>query len=129
MSFSDLSQADRDALACTYASLILYDGNSPITASKLQTLINSAGLKVPDYYPKLWERGLAIRPIDDIISSAGSVAAAPAAGGSAPAVASGGAAAGGGDKKEKEKEKEKEEEEEDDGGGGGMGGLFGDEED
>jgi len=126
MSFADLSQADRDALACTYASLILYDGNSPITASKLQTLINSAGIKVPDYYPKLWERGLAIRPIDDIISSAGSVAAAPAGGGDGGAKAP----AGGGDaKKEKEKEKEKDEEEEEDGGGGGMGGLFGDEED
>eukprot|EP01088_Endostelium_zonatum_P005782 TRINITY_DN176_c0_g4_i1.p1 TRINITY_DN176_c0_g4~~TRINITY_DN176_c0_g4_i1.p1 ORF type:complete len:127 (-),score=60.75 TRINITY_DN176_c0_g4_i1:52-432(-) len=125
MSFADLSQGDRNALACTYASLILHDGGAAINAANITTLVKSAGLNVPEYYPKLWEKGLAIRSVDQIINSAGSVVVS---GGAAPAAAAPAAAAKEEPKKE-EKKKVEEEEEEDAGAGAGMGGLFGDDED
>jgi len=128
MSFADLSQADKNALACTYASLILHDGNAALSAANIQTLIKTAGLNVPDYYPKLWEKGLKIRSVDDIISSAGSVAA-PSSGGSAAAAPTSGAAASTAAPVAKKQEKKVEVEEEEEDGGGGMGGLFGEEED
>lgn len=67
-----VSEAEKHALAVTYAALILHDGNTDITADNLKTVVKAAGIEVPEYFPKLWAKGLAIRPVDDIISSAGS---------------------------------------------------------
>eukprot|EP01090_Pellita_catalonica_P003238 TRINITY_DN1289_c0_g2_i1.p1 TRINITY_DN1289_c0_g2~~TRINITY_DN1289_c0_g2_i1.p1 ORF type:complete len:132 (-),score=56.81 TRINITY_DN1289_c0_g2_i1:257-652(-) len=124
----DLTKAEKDALACSYASLILYDDNLDVSADNIKKVTAAAGLSVPDYYFALWEKGLAIRSVDDIISNAGSVSAAPAGGAAAPA---GGAAAPAAE----EKKEEAEDAEEGMGGlfggsdsdeeGGGMGGLFG----
>eukprot|EP01089_Gocevia_fonbrunei_P014150 TRINITY_DN380_c0_g2_i1.p1 TRINITY_DN380_c0_g2~~TRINITY_DN380_c0_g2_i1.p1 ORF type:complete len:121 (-),score=63.37 TRINITY_DN380_c0_g2_i1:41-403(-) len=119
MSFvSSLGKGEKEALAVTYAALILYDGGVDVTEERLQAVLKASGVDVPAYYSKLWAKGLKVRGVEDIISSAGSVAApAPAAGAAAPAAAA---------PATEEKKKEKTESDE---GGGGMGGLFGDDED
>eukprot|EP00268_Persea_americana_P051272 TRINITY_DN5649_c1_g3_i1.p1 TRINITY_DN5649_c1_g3~~TRINITY_DN5649_c1_g3_i1.p1 ORF type:complete len:101 (-),score=30.41 TRINITY_DN5649_c1_g3_i1:14-316(-) len=78
-----------DELACTYASLILYDDGISITAEKIATLVSSAGVKVQGYWPGLFAKLLERRDVDDLITNVGS------GGGCAPvAVASMGAGGG-----------------------------------
>jgi len=117
MSFvSHLGKGEKEALAVTYAALILYDGGVDVTEAHLNSVLKAAGVDVPPYYSKLWAKGLQVRSVESIISSAGSVSVAPAA---APAAAAPAAAPAKVDDKKKKKDSS-------DDGGGGMGGLFGD---
>jgi len=124
MSFvSNLGKGEKEALAVTYAALILYDGNVDVTEDRLQSVLKAAGVDVPAYYSKLWAKGLKARSVESIISSAGSVSVAPAAGAPAAAVPAGASAPAADKDSDKKKKKDSSDE-----GGGGMGGLFGDEE-
>lgn len=95
-------------LACTYASLILYDDDIEITADKIQTLVDAAGVKIEPYWPGLFARLAESTNIGDLISSIGSVGG----GAPAPAPAAGGGGGGGGEGGQEEEKKEEEEEEE-----------------
>ena len=80
---SQLSQQEISELACTYASLILYDDGQDITAEKLNALISASNLKVESYWPKLFAKAIAGQNIADLFNFGGS-----AASGSGPAPAS-----------------------------------------
>jgi len=101
-----------EELACTYAALALHDDGIPVTADKITTLLNAAGVTFQPYWPSIFARALNGKNLDDLITNSGGGAAAPAAApaaGAAPAAASAPAAA----KKEEKKEEPKEEEDED----------------
>ncbi|OWM75514.1 60S acidic ribosomal protein P1 [Punica granatum] len=81
-------------IACTYASLILYDDGIPITAEKIAALVKAANVQVESYWPSLFAKLAEKRNIEDLVMNVGSgggaapvAAAAPAAGGAAAAAA------------------------------------------
>lgn len=82
---ANLSQAEKEELLCSYASLILHDEKADITADNLNKLITAAGGYVEPYWPTLFARALKSVEIGDLIKNAGSApSAAPAAGGASP---------------------------------------------
>jgi len=81
----DLTDAQKEEAAITYASLILHDDNIPITAEKLNTVLKAAGVHVAPFWPSFFAKALANRNIDDLILNVGGAAPAPSA--SAPAAA------------------------------------------
>jgi large subunit ribosomal protein LP1 len=85
---SALSKAQKDELVCTYAALLLHDGELEITEEKLNKVISASGNSVEGYWPGLFAKALKGRNINDLISNA--AAAAPVA--AAPVAASGSAA-------------------------------------
>eukprot|EP01092_Planopodium_desertum_P008299 TRINITY_DN34401_c0_g1_i2.p1 TRINITY_DN34401_c0_g1~~TRINITY_DN34401_c0_g1_i2.p1 ORF type:complete len:124 (-),score=46.22 TRINITY_DN34401_c0_g1_i2:54-425(-) len=91
-------------LACAYASLILADGEIKVTADKLQTVIEAAGIKdVPSFWTKLFAKVLEKKDINELITNASSsVAPVPAAAAETPAEAA--PADKGADKKKAPKE-------------------------
>eukprot|EP00002_Diphylleia_rotans_P028725 TRINITY_DN57_c1_g1_i1.p1 TRINITY_DN57_c1_g1~~TRINITY_DN57_c1_g1_i1.p1 ORF type:complete len:114 (-),score=35.48 TRINITY_DN57_c1_g1_i1:717-1058(-) len=106
-------------LACSYAVLLLADGNAAVSAANIQAILKAANVSVEPYWPELFASAFKARSVSDLVSNAGSVgSAAPAA---AAAPAQGSAAAPAADKKEdKKKEEKKEEPEEDDDMGFGL---------
>jgi large subunit ribosomal protein LP1 len=83
---SALSKAQKDELVCTYAALLLNDGELEITEEKLNKVISASGNSVEGYWPGLFAKALKGRDINDLISNAAAaapVAAAPVAGGKA----------------------------------------------
>ena len=84
---SALSQQQHDELACTYAALLLHDGELEITEDKLNKVIKASGNTVEGYWPGLFAKALKGKNIEDLLSN---VAAAAPAG--APAGSSGPAA-------------------------------------
>nr|ABW23196.1 ribosomal protein rplp1 [Arenicola marina] len=92
--------ASRDELACIYSALILVDDDVPVTAEKINTICQAAGLNIEPYWPSLFARALTGVDIKALISNIGSASAAPAAAGAAPAAAE--------EKKEEKKEAKEE---------------------
>ena len=86
---SALSKAQKDELVCTYAALLLHDGELEITEEKLNKVISASGNSVEGYWPGLFAKALKGRDINDLISNAASapVAAAPVAAGKSAAPA------------------------------------------
>lgn len=77
---SKLSQQEIAELACTYASLILYDDGQDITGDKLNSLIGSANVKVESYWPKMFAKAVAGQDISKFFNFGGSAASpSPAA--------------------------------------------------
>ena len=68
--------SSNDELAVTYASLILHDGNAPITAEKLAEVCQAAGVTVAKHWPKLFAKILATKDLDDLITNVGGAPAA-----------------------------------------------------
>jgi len=82
---SALSKAQHDELACTYASLLLHDGELEITEEKLNKVITASGNSVEGYWPGLFAKALKGKNIADLLSNAGaSAAAGPSAAAAAP---------------------------------------------
>ena len=106
-------------MACTYASLILYDDGQDITGDKLNSLIGSANVKVESYWPKMFAKAVAGQDISSFFNFGGSASS------SAPTAVAATKEEPKADKGKKEDKKKKEEpkveEEEED---VGMGGLF-----
>ena len=111
---SALSKQQKDELACSYAAMLLHDGELEITEEKLNKVLSAAGLTVEGYYPGLFVKALKGQDIAKLLANVGT--GAPSAG-AAPAQA----AAGGKVEPETKKEEAKKEEEAD----VDMGDLFG----
>merc|ERR1712100_943429 len=95
---ASLSKNEKDELCCTYAALLLHDGELDITADKLSKVIKASGNSVESYWPGLFAKALQGQDVGALLANVGS--AGPAAGGDAPAA----------EAKKEEKEKEEEEE-------------------
>ena len=82
---SQLSQAQKDELFCTYAALILHDESMEITEANISKLVAAAGGKVEPYMPGLFAKALAKTNVGDLLAATGTASAgpAPAAGGAA----------------------------------------------
>ena len=104
---SALSKQQKDELVCTYAALMLHDGDLEISEEKLKKVITASGNSVEGYWPGLFAKALKGRNIADMLMNAGSAPAAAAA----PAGGAGGAddaaAAAAAKKKKEEEEKSK----------------------
>ncbi|KAF8401833.1 hypothetical protein HHK36_012779 [Tetracentron sinense] len=81
-------------LACTYASIILFDDGIAITAEKILALVKAANVKIDSYWPSLFSKLVEKRNIEDLIMNVGSggggatvTVAAPSGGGNAGAAA------------------------------------------
>merc|ERR1712183_103467 len=114
----NLSKTEHGELCCTYAALLLHDGECEISADKISKVIKASGNTVEGYWPGLFAKALKGQDVTALLSN---VSAGPAVGGGAPA-ATGGADADDKAAEPEKKEEEPEEEEED----VDMGGLFGD---
>merc|ERR1712216_408394 len=102
-------EGNKDELLCAFSALMLADGEQEVSADNINAAIKAAGASVPTYYAQLFAKIHEIRPVNEVIESAGKVGSgAPAAAAAGP-----GAAAA----------KKKTTTEEDDGGMAG-GGLF-----
>ncbi|XP_010940836.1 large ribosomal subunit protein P1 isoform X2 [Elaeis guineensis] len=101
-------------LACTYAALILYDDNIPITAEKIMTLVKSANVKIDSYWAPLFAKLLEKRSVEDLILSVGSGGGGAVAFSAAPAGGADGAAAPAATPAAEEKKEEPQEESDDD---------------
>ena len=82
---SALSKQQKDELACSYAAMLLHDGELEISEEKINKVLAAAGIQVEGYYPGLFVKALKGQNIASILSNAGS-GSAPAAS-SAPATA------------------------------------------
>ena len=111
-SFSEMSPAQKDQLACTLSALILNDNGSDVNAESLTRVLKAAKVEVPSYWPMLFSRALEGKNIADyLVVSGGSGSSAPTGGDKAAAA----------EVEKEETEEEVEEEEE----SYSMGGLFG----
>ena len=106
-----LNKEEKDKMVCTYAALMLHDGDVAISEDKLAKVIKASGNAVEGYWPGLFAKALAGQDIAALMANMGAAAAGP--------VAAAGAAEAAPAKKE-EKVVEEEEVDMD------MGGLFGD---
>ena len=76
----DLSKAQKDELACTYAALLLHDGELEINEEKLNKVITASGNSVEGYWPGLFAKALRGKNVAELLANAGaSSAAAPVA--------------------------------------------------
>merc|ERR1712187_96024 len=53
---SQLSKAEVDELACTYAAMILYDDGLDVDAANMNALIKASGCTVEGYWPTLFAK-------------------------------------------------------------------------
>jgi large subunit ribosomal protein LP1 len=74
---SALSKQEHDELACTYAALLLHDGDLEISEEKLKQVLTASNNSVEGYWPGLFAKALKGRNVADLLANAGS-AAAPA---------------------------------------------------
>ena len=75
----ELSKQQKDELVCTYAALMLHDGELEISEEKLKKVITASGNNVEGYWPGLFAKALKGKNIADMLASAGSASAAPVA--------------------------------------------------
>merc|ERR1712072_1195131 len=83
-------------LGCTYAAMILHDDGVAVTADKLKSLMDAAGVEYESYWPSIFEKSLGEQDLDKLLTT-------PAVGG--------GAAAGAAAAVEEEKKKSSSEDE------------------
>merc|ERR1712144_112313 len=66
-------------LGCTYAAMILHDDGVAVTADKLKSLMDAAGVESESYWPSIFEKSLGEQDLDKLLTT-------PAVGGAAAAV-------------------------------------------
>ena len=76
---SALSKQQKDELICTYAALMLHDGELEISEEKLKKVITASGNSVEGYWPGLFAKALKGKNIADMLMNAGASSAAPVA--------------------------------------------------
>lgn len=99
-----------DELACVYSALILEDGESPVTADKLRSLLESASVDVEPFWPGVFAKASESINIKELVTNIGAetgVSEPIASELSAPSATPAAEA-------KKEEKKEEEEEEDDD---------------
>lgn len=106
--------ASNEELACVYSSLILQDGDCPVTSDKIATMLKAANVDVEPYWPGLFAKAVETLNLKDLVANVGAGA------GSGPAAPAGGQAPAEAVVEEKKEEKKEEEEEEDDDMGFGL---------
>nr|XP_043621488.1 60S acidic ribosomal protein P1-like [Erigeron canadensis]XP_043621489.1 60S acidic ribosomal protein P1-like [Erigeron canadensis] len=83
-------------LACSYATLVLFDDGIPVTAEKIATILKAANVECESYWPGLFAKLAEKKNIEDLIMNVGAgggsgggaaAVSAPAAGGVAAAAA------------------------------------------
>jgi large subunit ribosomal protein LP1 len=84
---SALSKQQKDELVCTYAALMLHDGDLEITEEKLKKVITASGNSVEGYWPGLFAKALKGKNVAEMLSNAGNSSAAAAPATAAPAQA------------------------------------------
>uniref|UniRef100_A0A6B2LTM3 60S acidic ribosomal protein P1 n=1 Tax=Arcella intermedia TaxID=1963864 RepID=A0A6B2LTM3_9EUKA len=52
--------------------MILHDGGQVVTAEKINTIVQAAGVEVQPFWPNLFEKILSVKNLDDLLLSAGS---------------------------------------------------------
>merc|ERR1711974_246200 len=107
-------EGNKNELLCAFSALMLADGEQEVSADNINAAIKAAGASVPTYYAQLFAKIHEIRPVNEVIESAGKVGSGAPAAAAAPGATAAGPA------------KKKTTTEEDDGGMAG-GGLFGEE--
>ena len=120
---AQLSKQQRDELVCTYAALMLHDGELEISEDKLKKVITASGNSVEPYWPGLFAKALKGKNIAEMLMNAGNSAPAAAPAGGAPAGGDNKAADEEAKKKAAAEKKKKEEEEAEE--AMDMGDLFG----
>mmetsp|Transcript_74207 Transcript_74207/g.170030 ORF Transcript_74207/g.170030 Transcript_74207/m.170030 type:complete len:121 (+) Transcript_74207:39-401(+) len=88
---SELSEAAIGELCCTYAALILQDGEGEITGDALAKVVKAAGGKLDAHFPALFAKAMQGKDLAKMLKTLGKPGAG-GGGGAAPAAA----AAGGG---------------------------------
>lgn len=105
--YKELSELERNQLACNLAALILHDEKSDITSESISRIVSHSGLKLPEYWPLMMSKALEGQDLNSYLQVSGG--------------GSGGAGPANNEAKEEEKKEESEEEESED---MSMGGLF-----
>ncbi|XP_038883955.1 60S acidic ribosomal protein P1-like [Benincasa hispida] len=101
-------------IACSYAALILYDDNIPITAEKIATIVKAANVPdVESYWFGLFAKLAEKRNIGDLILNVGAGGGAAVAAAVPASGVAGGAAAAAAPPPEEKKEEPKEESDDD----------------
>merc|ERR1719174_3480046 len=94
-------------LICSYAALILADGDKDVTADNITAIAKAAGCTVPGYYAELFEKVNALNSVQSMVENAGKVGSgAPGGAGPAATGASTGSAPAAAAKEESEDEEE-----------------------
>merc|ERR1712072_696433 len=77
-------------LGFTYAAMILHDDGVAVTADKLKSLMDAAGVEYESYWPSIFEKSLGEQDLDKLLTTpavgGGSAAGGAAEGGAAAAV-------------------------------------------
>merc|ERR1711966_144045 len=85
---------DNNALACTYAALILHDEGLEITADKINKLTEAAEVEVEGFWPGLFAKTLGKQDVNKLLTTIASSGGGGGGGGGAAAPAGGAAPAG-----------------------------------
>merc|ERR1719350_55488 len=96
---SALRGEEKDRLVCTYAALLLHDGELDVTEEKLNKVIKASGNTVESYWPGLFAKALKGQDITALLSNVGT-----GGGGAGPAAGAGAGAGPAAEEKPAEKE-------------------------
>ena len=77
---AQLKPEEKDRLVCTYAALLLHDGELDITGDKLSKVITASGNAVEGYWPGLFAKALQGQDIAKLLANVGSAPATASAG-------------------------------------------------
>ena len=66
---NELTQNEKNQLVCSYAALLLSDGNLDITATRLEKVIKASGNNVEAYWPPLFAKALEGQSIEALIAN------------------------------------------------------------
>merc|ERR1712037_157145 len=75
---SALKPEEKDRLVCTYAALLLHDGELDISEEKLSKVIKASGNTVEGYWPGLFAKALKGQDITALLANVGAGAGAAA---------------------------------------------------
>mmetsp|Transcript_29437 Transcript_29437/g.21284 ORF Transcript_29437/g.21284 Transcript_29437/m.21284 type:complete len:122 (+) Transcript_29437:74-439(+) len=78
---ASLTKTQHDELCCSYAALLLHDGELEISAEKISKVIKASGNQVEGYWPGLFAKALQGQDIEKFLTAVSSGASAPAASG------------------------------------------------
>merc|ERR1712232_459392 len=81
---NQMGKTERDELCCTYAALLLHDGDLQITGDKIAKVIKASGNSVEAYWPSLFAKALEGQNIGTLLAS---VSGPAVSGGAGPATA------------------------------------------